>query len=1422
MTEHFKSTMQVVLFVFLILKFNFDRFACEERFEPITENIAFKVSYEVQAFINGEPSLLTEIQEQYQHNLASAKIEQLSYDGNTRQVSRRFIFNGESRRIIEIGDLSKDGANSKKPTILSEARQSFESVLLKLQTTDLMTQLNFDSFLTDNCLEKINKKLFYIKGITKLLNLIECRRKEIFLIDSKMQSDELNKITYTRNLKSRIYSSEKLLTLKTRLDDYSINSLSSEAIKSVKISVTIAHKDVSFRFDGDKIKENHLPSRIVPLSISLQFDQGILLVINIFQFDALDLMEHMSITQSGVVSDFLIPIGSGLSDVLFYSSSSFNENHNGKFSRRRKNVATKTQFSFRALLTGRDLPFLNPVELLVAYDSENKMLVREISITDRSISLGDGWKTHKSRLVYDGESFTKFHIKNSNEDYTENHFIDSQKTIGWQSCVTNSLSASESYILDGSSAASELFDLEGSTYMGIAEVRGIACYVYEKRVFRLPLWLGLGETEYSYLNEPTTIAAENEIYLTFYESMSDYVGENYEDEETERFRDSSTQNVYSTSRSKLIRLDINVIKDSKGANNNEGERSLLLNYILEMYSFDWSISLAHDELELFDISQECLLSNIHSKRVKLEISIEANLDEYNSRGFVLLKEDSKLCQDTVSRALSKSFPITKTEQVDLKTNIHSNSLQASLYVYEIPEHGFISKFMAYAQDLSLGSAAANSWETGATSISFHECEWRAAHTLEPVKLSNLANDNGIDYDEKTSRMFMFCPKTLHCVLGDSSWSLINERKSFSNRQIKYPVDTETLNRCIVTEVSAVRQSVVRHKNLRGKSLIEWLIQKGDERLIDTQIELKIEELSIATKTTNFKLSQMEKESFEVFVGVGYETVLGLEPLIAFNMAHCSHTCLMLHNCASYSVCHHQKSGAECIFTTIDWTEPLKANELRKKTVTTQTGFPLLIDVQLENNSTTQVKLKRSSLCNIYSQEHLSVFHHKENLLTSVGLHEHSQHAESIKDCAKFCLQRGNFFSNFRQTPSKSNIYILKGSQREFTCNSFMFDREKKICELKPIVELHSKKTLEYIESLIKRRENNQTRESAAAAAAAFGWKDSILKLRERIDSLPAFSEFEIYELNFAQLFEVNLDERLILTDEKEQLSSLSSSSSSSSAAYNELQVSIPDTGVEKCAKLCLTREGCRSFDIYTLTGGAQALIMKENTCVLNAYSINDISNLINNLETSKEDVKLPLKLQSSKRADQNTESGYEENKNDHLSRWFHYEPSELALHLIQSTSQSSSSPPDAQIVPTTTSTTINDQQQQQQQQQSGILIDNAQTSIYILPFIATTTTATKTLDVFSSSTVFHGSQPVGSYDNGKISNVNGVDRPWWNIAMAALFYCSLAISILLIVSINLYMYLFDRGSTNWKRLASCCSSFNFANRSPSQLFCNRR
>lgn len=1393
----FEFRMELLLFTLLVLGLTNCPIHCKEKFEPVTENISFKVTYEVQAFVNGDASLLTEVQEQYQHNLASANIEQINYDGKTRLVSRKFIFNGESRRIIEVANYTKYasiGTSSKKPIILSEARQTFESELLKLPYTDVMAQLNFDSFLTSDCLEKINKKLFYIKGITKLLHLIECRREELNALNYGSQSVEQDKLAYTRNLKSRIYTSDKpLLPLRSRVDDFSINSLSSDTKKSMQISVNIPYDAVSF--SGSK--ENYLPSRIVPLSISLQFEQGILMIINIYQFDVIDLMEHMSETSSGVVSDFLIPIGSGLSDVLFYSSSSFNDNQIGKSSRRPKSVLKKTQFSFRASLTGNNLPFPDPVELLVAYDGENKMLVREIITTDRGVSLGDGWKTHKSRLVYDGESNTKFHIKNSNEDYTKNNIEtdDNQRVSNaWQSCVTNSLNSIETYILDGSSASSDLFDLEGSTYMGIAEVRGIPCYVYEKRVFRLPLWLGLGETEYSYLNDPTTIAEENEIYLAFYESISDYVGVSYEDEEIERNRDSSTQNIYSTSHSKLVRLDIHVVKNKAS---NGGERLQLLNYILEMHSFDWSIGLVHDELELFDVSQECLLPNINSRSMKLDLLIDMAIDEDNTRGYLLLKEDSSLCQDTVSRALSKSLSITKTEQVALETNIQSGSLHTSLYVYEIPCQGFISKFMGFAQDLLLGSAASNSWESGTTSISLDECEWRAAHTLEPFKLASLTNNGDIhsdrDDDYKSSRLFMYCPKTLHCVLGDLSWNLIHQQKPFSNRQIKYP--SENPNKCIVMAISAVSQYVNRHRDLRGRTLIEWLATRGEEDLIGTPLDLKVDGLSIAAKITRFKVSQVADRSLEPITGVGYEKLPNIEPLIVSNMAHCSHTCLMLHNCASYSVCHHQEAHLECIFTTIDWTEPAKVNELKKQLVGTS-GLPILIDVQLADSSMFPVSLKRSSLCTIYGQEHFDVFRFKESSLVRVISPEYLLHSGSIKDCAKFCLERGNFFHNMSQSSPMNKRFILKGSRREFACTSFMFDKHLKTCELKPNFELQTKKILEYIELQISKHQSTDSRDLERVLSAS-KWQESLLKLRERVDSLPAFSDIEIYELNYAQLFEVDPDKRLTDLANKNELSP------SSALLYNELQLTILDTGVENCAKLCLSREGCRSFDIYTdhQAGGEKISMMKKSNCVLNAYSLNDISNIINQHDNS-EDLKLPLEFQAKKSIEGEQNAGGDDNS----SSWYHYEPGELALYLIGDVFRSS---PDARIVPTTSNN------QQQQQQQSRILINNAQTTIYILPLVIATTA----FDVPNSSS--HGSQQIALYDNGKINYVNGIDSASPDIAMAVLFYAAIVIAITLIVSINLYLCLFDRGSTGWKRLFTChyCNAF-FANIStlPS---CNR-
>lgn len=1293
--------------------------ANDDDFNPLTKNLSFKTTFRVQALANGEPKYISEIYERY--NVPNeASIWQVQHDWDGEQVRekglRQFLYNAKQDRIIEIDrsankglrlnnqfDLFENGGSISyginfdpqdrlKNATLNEVDSigllptstPLDSVIFSISddtiSSALWQQLDFNEYMSDDCLSKIGEDLRHIIGISRLIHLLECRRREFRLVADRHSQKPLR----TRGRVSKSYTADELSKIveSTSPLDY--------AITNFVVTYPSDDLNASAKFQTDS---NGLPTRMVPISLSFYYasknkDLKVpkwFFIVNIFQFEPLlnSLAQRRDLNDHPISSHsiYMIPPAHGIDDLF-------------PLSIRPVQDGLIKSFSFRAEVSGTHLPFKDPLELLVMFDADRKVLARQTSQIDRSFLQGSSYGRHITRVVYDQQSNLKFHQMDSNYQYQngiDRHESDDAYSNRWTACVTNELDHEENNRLERGVHSGLNLATTGS-YLGRSIVRGVECDVYEKRLFNLPQWLGLGAGEYGHFDE----MVGGKIFATLYVASSA---------------------IQSSTDKRLMRLELSIVTDRKMRVGEFGS-NIMMHYRVELFGFQWTSEGFTNAfgVDLLDACRGLCLDS--QRRLDMDILFEpiTPIKRYKVIKNELIGINSKEVTDIdrlqynadfrsslVAEALYKSYEIAPIQQVDLETEwIESANetvdLHVELSVSELPIGRITTQFIGYARDISTGSAStggdtSSSWSIGVTSISEQDCVWRAAHTLEQPKAKNSDNDYSRDDDDDadSTRLIMYCPRSMHCVLGDASWRpILSLRPTEIKNVLRSNEPARSEHRCSIISVSI--RTILRTDKIYGgshRSQLDWLLAEQD-LWRDKSIELRqINSLqSVELRPAKLRVSKVyndvgDNENARLpLAGIGYESggsetsgaieINPYKPMIATQLATCEQVCLMHHSCRSFSACHHSSvtfdvndsdndrsnSKLVCVFSSLNWTDPIKLDELStistgssvpktfgKPTAGRSSSFEIEVwrsnedrleysDASEGSRSPIRIRLIRSPLCSLHARSHLNAYRPAGNELIYLAIPNAMLYAPDLDQCARLCLARAHLMTIVSQrlnheAVDRRNRLLEVMEQRKQSCQSFKFSPLSGHCYLLPELDYSAK------ENLLELTDNNTEH-----SPLELEW----IEARKKVDSIEdtyRFGSSDIYELNFEQLYvaypkhtRIKAVETNIDAEEPPKLQR----SLSGPLSFNE------------CARKCSLTKGCRSFDLRL-----DQQVASRCDCMLNAIAAFDLRAGGSYLEKW-------VQLVSNEEVEE--EFGGDATGTSSRAYWRHYEPSEMMLYAV--------------------------------------------------------------------------------------------------------------------------------------------------------------
>lgn len=877
-------------------------------FSSLTERLNFKVNYRVLSLANGLPIALVNVRESYHSSLATGLVKLMVHRRSSSQPSqvarneRKFYYDSESRRLVEfqrnrpaelaadelLGDefyLFENGGSNcyskRQDDNASHLRWQVQSVrllpagstldsLLLLPLTiadDTGPKLELNHFMRPECLVAIEKKLPYLNGLTRLLLLIECRRNEFKLAPDQ---DKHRAAGLTRGLASRLYEAKNLGPIAKGL-------ASSAHVQHINMSLSVG-EDCEAQQGGSA---HVLPSNCVPLSMALESvhaGEEFLLLVDVFQFETLAPGEHVSESAAADGrSIYLLPLNQLKLSHLLATARGREQEQSGQ---------QHDQFSFRASLTvsraydsaARRVNSGEPIELVTVYDGRANTMAVQMEFVDKSRSAGvlDGWMRDVVRTMYDGQSGTKYHFMRENFQYNNRDELNVERELSaewanaWRSCATDKLNRFEADML-AREGGGEMFQLAGASFMGTALVRGLLCHVFERRLASLPAFLALTSDDYFHLDSLST----SEIFLQTYVAVGQL--------DEQHFLSGQMARTAIAADGKIMRLDVRVVSRSSED---------MMSFRLELSAFDWSTHLVNDVPELANAAQECLMNNLDARHLDMELWLDlvqaerwGSLAGEQLEALKLIRWDSSSREQAVARLLADALDFSPAQQVDLEAQFgqvdwrrpleSQAQLGVKLRLFEQSDELLEVQFIGYAQDLSspLGGPVDErvvELRVGARSFSYDECKWRAAHTL------SLPDDN--------LRLFMFCPLTSVCLLGDSQWLPARERHSiYIDGLLRYPHPATARageprtgrldERCVLSSV----QLKERHQaelaqvgrlnrrrpqfDLGEQRQLDWLMAQqadGFEAIRQRQFELRVELAPVAARLGEGNVSRPER------------------------------------------------------------------------------------------------------------------------------------------------------------------------------------------------------------------------------------------------------------------------------------------------------------------------------------------------------------------------------------------------------------------------------------------------------------------------------------------------------------------------------------------------------------------------------------
>lgn len=1338
--------------------------ATSTNFDPVSKDLSFRATYRVQALADGQPKYIGEIYERYTATApAAASVWQLRHDWDGEQVHekelRQFLYNAKRDRIIEIDrsankglrlnhavDLFENGASMSYGTnttlnevdsiALLPTSTPLDSIVFSVADNNdssaaaaLWQQLNLDDYLSAECLIESRQNLRHIIGPSRLLHLLECRRREFKpVLDRRAQKQQ----TRTRGRPSTSYTADELNKTKDPSKPSSGTNPLDYTLSSVTVTYPTDDLDASSKFRMDS---GGLPSRLVPISLSFYYApksndlSGVakwFFIVNIFQFEPL--VQSRYAAQSNCNLDdhpisshsiYTIPPAHGIDD-LFPLAIRRKEDF-------RSNIKS---FSFRAELTGTHLPYKDPLELLVVYDANRRVLARQTSQTDRSFLEGSSYARHVTRTVYDQQSSRKFHLMDSNYQYqmgaerVEQQSDDDAYINRWIVCATDELNHGEISRLERGAHIGLNLATSGS-YLGKALVRGLECDVYEKRLYNIPEWLGLGASEFGHFDE----MVGGKIFATLYVA--------------------STGVPTGSSSERLLRLELNVVTDRKTKVNEFGAL-IVMQYRVEIYGFQWTSEgfATAFGIDLLDVCQSQCLSS-QQRQLEMDILFEPtaplkgyNLDEdqrltrrssqeesYTDR----LQYDSEFRSSLVAEALFKSYDIAPIQQVGLesewiKSANESADLRVTLSVAELPIGKVSTQFIGYARDLSVGSSStggdtSSSWSVGVTSVSEQDCVWRAVHTLEQPNAMSSDYDYGRrDDDPNSSKLIMYCPRTLHCVLGDSKWMPILSLRPIEIKGVlKFNEPVHSDHRCSIISVSVrallnTADKIYARKGNR-RSQLDWL-RAEQELWRDKTIELrqvngpqlvelrptKLRVSKIYNDNGDNENARLPLQGFAYESGTSGTTTVGetsginpYEPLIAKQLATCEQTCLMHHSCRSFSACHHSsvtlalndndraRGKLVCVLSSLNWTDPAKLDELAKGDSGVKT-FGQRSSARLSGSSSSssfeievwpsseadeefvdegsrrapvKIRLLRSPLCTLYARSHLNAYRAAGSELIFLATPSTMLYAPDLDQCARLCLARAHLMTVVSRR-------LASEKQLETHTNEYL-DALRQRRQSCLSFKFSSSTGHCYLLPELDYTEQENLLESARTPLE-LEWIEARKQVR-LIGTKYRFGASDNYELDFAQLYVAfEQQTRIKITDSPHERVPKLQRSLAQPMSFNE------------CARRCSLIKGCRSFDLRL-----DARAASRSECVLNAVAALDLQrataaggSALNRWAklVSEEATDLPddssgatTTTTTTGEVDSGTSPATAEAAPTASSYWRHYEPSEMMLYAVSDPSE---------------------------------------------------------------------------------------------------------------------------------------------------------
>lgn len=1105
-------------------------------FNPITENVSFRALFKVVRYSNNKFQLKYNVYEQYDHKLKSASIWLEAFEDELFK-RRKFVFTGDSPFDIE---LPADKLDSLVPDELTrvdkgydlnvdkqyQLQDTFKSIrlLASIEPLDELlmgfggtnkSQFELSAYLREDCKQKIKDRLNYIRGLSRLFQFLECLRGEF--------------VSSTKGARKESLRDTRVMTY---LFDRGPNS--GPVAKSFKSMSTIKRVYCQVGSDNLNLEGTRLPARSIPLHIQFEFEDKIEIYIEVYQFEVTDTLAGAN------RADFLIPPGRGHSQLI--TSNLYQRSDHERTIRDQM----RNGYSFRATLSGPSIPLMYPLELLVAYDPRRQTLAYQKSTISDLIRAAGGQQRSVVREVYDGQATMRFHIMHSSPFQIVLPVAGPRYPGVWKDCVVDALSNFHVRELD--SGHSEIFNPVGAILMGYAPIRGTLCRVYERQVYGLPPWLGLGESVMPTMSHGLN-STPPQLHATFYMALQDL-----------------NSDAHAADGGRLMRIEVRTLQRTESGNR------LLHMFQADIFSFRWSSVLtseSYDKTDLFDVTADCLLADLNLRHLELKLDLTplSPVESHTqSKLMQRFRESEKLRREATSRMLSNSaFEISMVQQADLKCWLIANDKFVShLTVHELPQVRTSVHVLGFALDLSTYNEEFGVWSIGAISSSLQECQNRAAHSLDLNLLTGQT--------EEVNQPFMYCQNTMHCVLIDFE---IDKTAEYNVKSIfKFPAAASPSS-CLVGKIRLEDHD----QRVMGRFDTFHKLTDDDRRayLNSLNVDLKVDSYEgadrldrVSTRITKLEISQAYDKlttlALSKFRAFTYDPPKDVEALQVTSIAQCDQICMMHHECSSYSVCHKlfDSPNLDCLLTRINWTDETTiwqvANLLSQPDVHENPDPSIVIDLNLANGITQEVKFVKSNLCSIHPRQRTLLF----KKISSPWLDEHRAAANTLEvanvnECADLCIHRASLIVSAKEELD------LSDEKRGETCNKFRYSEKYKTCYLLPSYDMS--KIYEHLDlenKLVKR------------------WLKAKL-LNGQLKG-PKYRNSDLYELNYEQVFSNDYRNR-----------KLDIIPSSAELIDSSRVVETP----HECAGHCLRRRFCESFEVLPLV---EDPTQSKLSCILNFFS----------------------------------------------------------------------------------------------------------------------------------------------------------------------------------------------------------------------------